>query len=301
MSRARPARREDFGWRPRVPEHLLVSRINEYYDRAHIDYRLVWTSRRELAYHFGYFDERVRSHRQSLLRINEVMADLARLTPGARVLDAGCGVGGSSVWLAREHRAEVVGIALGERQLRRASAYAHLHGVSARVSFVAADYAQTPFPAASFDLVWAQESLCHAPDKRSFYTEAARLLRPGGRVILAEFVRAGRHLGAESERILRAWLDGWAIPDLDTCTEHLAAVERAGFEPATVRDVTSNVLPSLRRLFRLAWLGVPVDLVLHRLGLRDAAQHGNVMAAFRQFQAVRRRAWFYGLLCARKP
>jgi tocopherol O-methyltransferase len=282
-------------------EHSLLSRINEYYDRSHIDYRLVWTSRQELAYHFGYFDHRVCSHRQSLVRINEVMADQIGLAWGARVLDAGCGIGGSSVWLARERRAEVVGIALGDRQLARAREYARMHGLSARVSFAVADYARTPFPAASFDVVWAQESLCHAPDKGSFYSEAGRVLRPGGGLIVAEFLRSGRQFSARTERIVRAWLDGWAIPDLDTYAEHRAAIERAGFEPATVRDITVNILPSLRRLFRLAWLGLPVDLVLQCLGLRDSTQHGNVVAAYRQFQALRRGAWFYALLCARKP
>lgn len=300
MWRTRSGSRGEIGRLP-AAQYGMLSRINEYYDRSHFDYRMVWTSRRELAYHFGYFDNKVQSHRQSLLRINEIMADQAGLTTGARVLDAGCGIGGSSVWLAREHRAKVVGIALGERQLWRASAYARMHGLSSQLSFVVADYTQTPFPAASFDFVWAQESLCHASDKGAFYAEAARLLRPGGRVIVAEFVRSGRHLSAETERIVRVWLDGWAIPDLDTCAEHVASIERAGLEPATVSDVTINVLPSLRRLFRLAWLGLPVDLVLGSLGLRDATQHGNVVAAFRQFQAIRRKAWFYGLLCARKP
>jgi tocopherol O-methyltransferase len=277
------------------------SRINEYYDKAHVDYRLVWTTRRELAYHFGFFDRKRMTHFDSLIRMNEVMADLVGLSAGARILDAGCGVGGSSVWLARERCAEVVGIALGERQLQRASFYAHLHDQSAWVRFAVADYTKTPFANESFDFVWAQESLCHATCKLSFYREAARLLRPGGAFVVAEFMRTSRQVGQQTERIVRAWLDGWAIPDLDTRAEHEAAICRAGFETPCVLDVTANVLPSLRRLFRLSWLGVPVDLVLQGLRLRGSVERGNVIAAFRQFQSVERKAWFYALLCARKP
>jgi len=102
----------------------------------------------------------------------------------------------------------------------RARGFAAARKLGDRVAFEQADYTRTPFPAASFDVVWALESLCHAPDKAAFYREAARLLRPGGRLVIAEYVRAARPLSTQREGLLHQWLDGWAIPDLDTRAEH---------------------------------------------------------------------------------
>jgi hypothetical protein len=52
----------------------------------------------------------------------------------------------------------------------------------------------------------------------------------------------------------------------------------------------------LRRLYKLACLARPIDQVLFSLGLRSAAQHGNVVASLRQYQLLRKGAWFYGIV-----
>ena len=69
--------------------------IARYYRECWLDYRFFWINRKNLGMHFGYWDETTRTHAQSLLRTNEVMADAVDIGPGDRVLDAGCGVGGS--------------------------------------------------------------------------------------------------------------------------------------------------------------------------------------------------------------
>lgn len=163
------------------------------------------------------------------------------------------------------------------------------------------DYTQPPFPDGSFDIVRALESLCHAPDKAAFYREAARLLRPGGRLVVAEYIRAARPLDAAGERLLHEWLDGWAIPDLDTREEYLGYVAAAGLVDAALDDITAHTRPSLRRLYRMTCWAYPLAVILHRIGLRSQVQHGNVIGALRQYQALERGLWFYGLLSATKP
>jgi len=66
-------------------------------------------------------------------------------------------------------------------------------------------------------------------------------------------------------------------------------------------DNTGKTRPSLRRLYRLGMAALPVAWLSYRLGLRSATQHGNVVAAVRQYQALRRGLWFYGVLLATKP
>src|SRR5215212_516654 len=140
-----------------------------YYDQTWLDYRLFWLNRRTLSVHFGYTDATTRGHADALLNMNRVLADRAGIQPGARVLDAGCGVGGSSIWLAQARQATVVGITPVASQVARARGFATAHKLGDRVAFEQADYTNTPFSDASFDVVWALESVCHASDKAAFY------------------------------------------------------------------------------------------------------------------------------------
>lgn len=285
----------------RDPADPHTKAIADYYDETWLDYRLLWLNRDNLAVHFGYTDETTRSHTDALKNMNRVLADRAGVKAGDRVLDAGCGVGGSSMWLAEERDAEVVGITAVASQRDMANRYAARRGLADRVRFEQADYAATSFPDESFDVVWSLEALCHAPSKAAFYREAARLLRPGGRVIVAEFLRSGRPLGEVEERLLHEWLDGWAIADIDSADEHRAHLAAAGFTGTRIDDVTAHTRPSLRRLYRMAYSTFPLAVLGHKLRIRSAVQHKNVVGSVRQYQALRRDAWFYSIISATKP
>src|SRR5258708_27943241 len=104
--------------------------------------------------------------------MNGVRANAAGARRRAVVLDAGCGVGGTAIWLAGEFGARVVGITPVAGQVTRARRLAGVRQVADLVSFDQQDYRSPTFPDASFDVVWAQESVCHAPDKQSFVTAA---------------------------------------------------------------------------------------------------------------------------------
>jgi tocopherol O-methyltransferase len=270
--------------------------VNEYYIQTDFDYRRVWHSGDSLAYHFGYYGDGIYEHSHALINANQVLAEIARVKPGDRILDAGCGLGGSSFWLATKRSAQVVGITPVTRHVYAARKKAHDLLLSDRVCFHEADYANTPFPKASFDVVWALESVCHATCKSAFYREAARLLRPGGRIVVAEYIRNSRELGAGTDSQVREWLDGWCIPDIDTADEHVAAASGAGFAGVQLVDYTRTTNRSLRRLYKLACIARPIDQVLYSLGLRSKAQHGNVIASLRQYELLQRGAWFYGIL-----
>lgn len=278
-----------------------VPQVVEYYDHTRFDYWFVWSDRNSLAFHFGYYEDGIVNHNRALENGNDVLAKIAKIGTGERVLDAGCGLGGSSLWLAGHRGAHLVGITTVEHQARIARSVAKRRGVSDKAQFVQADYTSMPFADASFDVVWAFESLCHAVDKAVFYREAARVLRRGGRLVVAEYIRSSRRCDSAARAILDQWLAGWAIPDLDTADEHLAAARVAGFADAELQDYTWSTGRSLRRLYKLACIARPIDWTLYRLGLRSRRQHGNVVAALRQYQALQCGLWFYGILSARKP
>src|SRR6266568_3173876 len=232
---------EEFSHLSRLPD---LPRIRDYYDETWLDYRMLWLNPQNKAIHFGYWDERTRSH--------------------------------------------------GER----ARCYAQKQGIADQVSFEQQDYTHTTFPQASFDVVWGMESLCHAPDKQLVLAEARRLLRPGGRLGIVEYMRTNRPLAEIDEALLHSWLSGWAIPDISTTHEWLDWAQELGFHDVQLADITSNVRPSLRRLYRLAILAWPGAVTLYALGLRSKTQHGNMRGAFDQHYALKRSLWFYALLTA---
>ncbi len=275
-----------------------LPRIRDYYDETWLDYRMLWLNPQNIAIHFGYWDERTRSHSESLLNMNRVLASQIGIRPGQRILDAGCGIGGSAIWLAKTYGVEVVGITPVASQVERARRYAQQQGIADKVSFEQQDYTHTAFPQASFDIIWAMESLCHAPDKQLVLAEARRLLRPGGRIGIVEYMRTNRPHAAIDEALLHSWLSGWAIPDIATSHEWLGWAQEAGFHDMQLADITSNVRPSLRRLYRLAILTRPGAVTLYALGLRSRTQHGNMRGAFDQHHALQRDLWFYALLTA---
>lgn len=272
--------------------------INEYYDRSWFDYWFVWLNRRNLAVHFGYYDEKHTTHSRALENLNRVLANHAKVQAGDRVLDAGCGVGGSSIWLAENRAAEVIGIAPVQSQLVNARKSIKQRGVSDKVHVVRADYANTCFPDQTFDVVWAMESLCHAPCKATVYKEFFRILKPGGRLVIAEYMRNARPLDSANEELVNEWLTSWAIPDIDTAAEHQAAASNAGFQDIVNRDVTANMEPSLRRLYKLTFLGKPVDRLLKKIGLRQRSD--NVDGARLQYEALKNKAWYYSIFSALK-
>jgi SAM-dependent methyltransferase len=162
------------------------------------------------------------------------------------------------------------------------------------------DFLETTFPDGSFDVVWAVESVCHAPDKRAFLVEARRLLRPGGRLGLTEYLLADRRFSAAEARYVNRWLTGWMMPNLATERAYLDWCSELGLR-ATVRDITPRVRRSLRRAYRMSMACWPLHYLFYRLGLRSKIQHGHLRASLAQYRALRRGAWHYGLLTATRP
>lgn len=133
-----------------------------------------------------------------------------------------------------------------------------------------------------------------------FYQEASRILRPGGRLVVAEYMHSGKLLEPSLQRRLKEWLDGWLIPGLETREQHLGSAAAAGFSNLRVINNNAAARRSLRRLYKLALVARPIDYCPSTLGLRNAVQHGNVIASLRQYQLLQQEVWFYGILTGKK-
>lgn len=274
--------------------------VASYYRSTWLDYFLLWTNSENLALHFGYWDSGSSRHSASLATANKVLADAINIRPGERVLDAGCGLGGSSFWLATHRKAVTTGIALGLDQILFAKQEAKRRRLTRLTSFSVANFEQLPFSDEFFDVVWAQESLCHSGAKASFFKEAYRVLRRGGRIVISDFFLRSQSITSANEAILHEWLEAWRIPFLWTAAQHSNAAKSAGFSNLVIKDITRGTLRSHRRLYNLAILAHPLAVVFRKIGIGNGFQHGNRLAGVRQYQALRNNCWFYAILSAQK-
>src|SRR6187402_21871 len=133
-------------------------KIIQYYKDTENAYKDSWDLNNSLAIHYGYWDEKVKSFPQSLLRMNEVMMEVVNIKPSDKVLDAGCGIGGSSIFLAEKIGCHVTGISLSEKQVNKAKELALKKNVETKADFKVMNYCATSFLGESFDIVWGCES-----------------------------------------------------------------------------------------------------------------------------------------------
>jgi len=275
--------------------------IVRYYDESYWDYRTSWLNPENLAIHFGFWDRDTKSHAQALLNMNQALVETLAIQPESRVLDAGCGIGGSAIWLAETFGAHVTGITLSHSQARLAEHNAKRRGVTHLAEFQVMDFCATSFPEQSFDVVWGIESVCHALDKRDFLREAYRLLRPGGALVCADGY-AQRPQYSEAEwRCVRICLDGWQIPNLVLPRDFASYLTDAGFTDIRFRDVTEHIMPSSRRLRHIALMTYPMQRIMAWFRLRTPAQSGNFYTALYQYRIFRDGLACYGIFAATKP
>lgn len=272
-----------------------------YFERTRWDYRHLWRSEKTGAMHFGYYDAHTRGHVQSLWRMTSYLAAFAEISSADRVMDAGCGLGGCAVWLARHRGCHVTGVNITPYQVAAARESARRAGVSGSVEFVEADYTDTGLPDGAFTIFWALESSVHAGDKSAFLREAHRLLRPGGRLMISEYMLRDSPAITDAERAdLQTGCEGWAMHRLLSEAEYRELLAEHGFDKVQVVDISRNVAPSLRRLGRLVRLFGPTAPIFQRLGVLGSVPAKNLRGTAALIRAFDNGTWRYKVLLAER-
>lgn len=172
----------------------------------------------------------------------------ARVHDGQSVLDVGCGFGGTIASLNEGYRdLDLVGVNIDPRQLQRAEELIEPANGN-RIRWVEADACQLPFPAASFDVLFAVECIFHFPSRATFFAEAARILRPGGILALSDFVptEAGlpllRQYGTAGDASTR--MSYGHVDLLCPASRYRELAAEMGLRLARHDDVTQHTLPT---------------------------------------------------------
>ncbi|BBM84480.1 SAM-dependent methyltransferase [Candidatus Uabimicrobium amorphum] len=226
-------------------------KVKKYYENTDTSYQS-WGNNNAYAMHYGYYDSKVQNHIDSLVEINQQISRTAKLKKGSKILDAGCGVGASSFWLARQFSCKVTGISIADHQVRKAKSTAKREGLQKLTEFQVQDFNQLSFPDNSFDVVWAQESYCHSENMTLTIKEANRVLKVGGLLIVADCFLVNNFIPSWQKMYLNFWMNGWAIPKLETAGSFYKTLTKNNFRVERKRDITSNIIPSSQEIYSRA-------------------------------------------------
>ncbi|WOL14136.1 gamma-tocopherol methyltransferase [Canna indica] len=244
----------------------LKKGIAELYDESSGLWEDIWGDHM----HHGFYDTgtaaSIEDHRAAQIRMIDEALRFAGVSDAPskkpkRVVDVGCGIGGSSRYLAKKYGAQCQGITLSPVQAQRAQALSVAEGLADRVSFQVADALNQPFPDGQFDLVWSMESGEHMPDKEKFLSELARVAAPGATIIIVTWCHRdllpSETLLPDERNLLKKICDAYYLPSWCSAADYVKIAQSLSLEDIKTADWSSNVAPFWPAVIRSAftWQG----------------------------------------------
>ena len=263
-------------------------KIKEHYDVASPYYRELWGEH----LHHGYWETGSETKEEAQTALTAHLAQVARIRPGSTILDVGCGFGGSSIFLAKEYNARVVGITISPVQARMAREAARTANVEAEFLVMDADHISL---SDNFDVVWSIEAISHFADTAGFFSKAAELMNPAGTLALIDWFKQD-DLSESQYRELIAPIERGMFVELKTLAQYLDMIQRSGLSVTTSSDLSSRSA----RTWELA-----SNVIKNPALWRFASSQGAEFVRFlRSFNAMRKgfatRSFVYGMIVARK-
>jgi tocopherol O-methyltransferase len=265
-----------------------TERIRTLYDRISPYYRSLWGEH----IHHGYWIRGDETKEQAQVQLLEHLAQLAGIASGACILDVGCGFGATSIYLARNYKAEATGITISPIQVEMASKAAS--AAEANAKFLLMDAQAMNFNR-SFDVVWSVESISHYQNLQAFFASAAGLLKPGGTLAVIDWFKKENLKPAEYKKFIEPIEKGMLV-ELHTMQEYEA------FMHSNRLQVSHNEI--LNEHCAKSW-DISLDIIKKKSFWALAARLGpGFVEHLRSFRAMK--AGFasgnfvYGLLVARK-
>ncbi|KAJ9602603.1 hypothetical protein H2200_012796 [Cladophialophora chaetospira] len=306
----------------------LKQRIRHHYELASDYYYSLWYALlliREIFdppgqhIHHGYFLDPNETKEVAQVNLINLLLEISSISPKSAVLDVGCGIGGTTRHLARELGCTVTGITISGRQvqiakrltneeaakfspskLQGSEGFVPLGSKGGAVKYVEID-AETMaghFSPQSFDVVWISEALSHFPNKPLFFQNAFRVLKPRGKLVIADWFRSTTLTPEQAENDIKPIEDGMLLPPLSSMPDYVSLAESAGLkvfhEP---RDISAQVA----KTWDISW-----QLVSSPSLWAFAISQGRDGLAFLQsFRAMRRGysdgSFRYGVMAFVKP
>lgn len=196
---------------------------------------------------------------KAMERMIEAVVEPIGIPAGGKVVDAGCGIGGTALYIAKHHDCSVVGVNISDEQLRMATERAEKAGAGDSVTFEYANCSShLPFDDDSIDIVVSIESACHYDDRQKFVAECARILKAGGKLSIVDWMAKDGLSPLEYQNSIQPICDSWHLQDLETPGGYVEKMEEVGFELLASTDLTHKAIENARLMDhgyrKLSWL-----------------------------------------------
>jgi len=269
-----------------------VDRVRKHYDRLSFLYRMFWGEH----IHHGYWNG-AEPVALAQIQLMEQLALRAGIENGSNVLDIGCGVGGSALWLAGEHGCIVTGMTISPVQAAMATRKARARGLASKVRFEVRDANRWNPAAESFDVVWIMESSEHFPNKKHFFERCAAALKPGGTLAVCAWLRRDGAMLAGEDELVAAIAEAMMSASLDSLSAYRQWMLDADLDVTVAEDITSHVAPTWRHCAKIG----ENPLVKFLVRFTDRPTRSFVKAFPLMCKAYSGGAMAFGLFAAKKP
>jgi cyclopropane fatty-acyl-phospholipid synthase-like methyltransferase len=264
-------------------------KIVEHYDLLSPYYYSLWGEH----LHHGYWIRGDESKETAQIQLIEHLAHLGSIKRGSRILDIGCGFGGSSLFLAKNYGIDATGITISPVQVEMANRAAAKNNLDAKFLLMDAEALQFPQP---FDHLWSVESISHYHDPAKFFSSAANFLKPGGTFALTDWFRKENLSPAEKKKFIEP-IDKAMFVELREMEDYSGYLASSGLQVVHRQVLTKNCAKS--------W-DIGLEIIKDKSFWTLAAKLGtDFLTYLKGFQAMRAGYasgnFVYGLFVAQKP
>ena len=271
--------------------------VGEHYDELDEFYRELWGEH----VHHGLFergDESVEEATEALIR---KVAGAAQIKSGDHICDVGCGYGGTARWLAQNMGTLVTGLTLSRTQAAYAQAQPVGDGIP-RPVILLRNWLENDLPGNHFDAVIAIESTTHMPERQRVFSEMARVLKPGGRLVTCIWMTSENPSARTVRHLLEPICREGRLAGMGSISENRAWIEAAGLAIETVEDLSRNVARTWTICAKRMAAGVLRNR-RYRSFLIDSSRRNRGFAStlLRIRFAYAAGAMKYGFMVARRP
>lgn len=269
--------------------------MKRHYDLLSPYYQSLWG----IHLHHGYWitgKETKEAAQENLIRVLIEKAKLDKPTQAKsplKILDVGCGIGGSSIYLAKHLQALVTGITISPVQVQMAQQLAK--EASVEVSFQVMDAEKMSFTE-TFDVIWSVEALSHLNNPQLFFQQAEKILRPGGKFAIIDWFKKEGLTPQQEQQFIQPIRTGMLTPHMTTMGKYKDYIEAGGIKVTEFLDLSENVKKS--------W-DISLDIIKNPKFWKLAMANGKDFMQFLQaFKAMRdgfaSKNFVYGLLVGEK-
>jgi sarcosine/dimethylglycine N-methyltransferase len=217
-------------------DDATIALARDYYDSAEADdfYRTIWGGE---DIHIGLYDNGL-DIREASRRTIDRMAEKAGGLSGKKILDIGSGYGGAARVLAADHGAQVTCLNLSAVENERNRDLTRQAGLADKIDVVDGSFDDIPFDPETFDLVWSQDAILHAPDRTAVLDEVTRVLKPEGGFIFTDPMQADT---LQDTAALQPIYDRIHLPDLASIGFYREQLSSRGFEEIEIEELTPHM------------------------------------------------------------